>query len=173
MPFSFSINPSTFQSEQIATAEQQKQFMLKLSQLLVQITADLNQLAAQQGNAVNKDLGVLGGSATVDGTGATRIYVGLDLASTSRTLTINNVASGTEVMVYAKNISTFNFKLLINDPSSSAYTVLAYWVVSAGQPKTNMSTGWNGAAAGHDLFLVGTSLKVSGTLFVPMLALEG
>jgi hypothetical protein len=121
MPFNFSINPNTFASEQIATAEQQKQFLFKLSQLLTQMTAALNTLD----NLVGVKPVIMNSTSatpTFNCANATFIFLGWQPGANG-TITFTNLVQGVPIFIHWSG-STFSIKIVATTPSNASYTVL-------------------------------------------------
>jgi hypothetical protein len=145
MAFNFSINPQTFQSMQIGTKAEQTQFLFKLSQLLGQITANINTIASAaylsgllNGSATLAasallgtvvDLGTVTGNQTVNTNGGLFNHIRIASATTQTvTLTLQNLAQGAYLLVFVDvtGSHTLTIKLAATDPSSHVYTATAY-----------------------------------------------
>lgn len=190
------INISTWRSLKLADPNQQQIFIDQLVQYLTnqfgntssstntlnnqvatlngQVTTLNNEItAANPLSILVSDLGTLASNPTQSCSGYGRVFLSMAQGGANRTLTLTNLATGTDVRIYVRTNSTFNFKVIASDPSSVAYTVFSYWANLSADPKVNMTTtGWSGYA-GFDLYLAGHAASQGGTNYLPLLTLSG
>lgn len=178
------INISTWRTLKLSDPHQQQLFIDQL----VQYLSDVSSSDANSFNTLNKqvatintqiaalvtDLGTLSTNPTVNCSGYSRVLISMNMGGAARTMTLTNLAAGTDVRIYVRINGLFIFKIIASDPSAVAYSIFAYWQGSGTGAKTNMTTtGWGGNVAGYDTLFVGQAMTQGGTNYLPLVTLSG
>lgn len=177
------VNPQTWVSINLADKKQMQTFLQQLSSWATWVqsggaAAGINALkGVLLENSIQylfDDLGVMSSNPTISCANVLKAVISGNANNANRGITLTNLALGTEVWLYIRNLQAHTLTLTASDPSSNAYTAFAYYQSgSATGTRLNLTSAGFTGLSGFDVYLVGTTCTVSGSNFLPMHVLEG